>query len=91
MIFEFCPEKNKLLQKTRNISFEEIIEEIEWGNNILDIIEHSNQEKYPWQFMFIVKTKWYIYSTPFIKDVNWDKIFLKTIFPDRRLLKKYKI
>jgi hypothetical protein len=29
MIFEFCPEKNKLLQKTRNISFEEIIEEIE--------------------------------------------------------------
>lgn len=29
MIFEFCPEKNKLLQKTRDISFEDIIEEIE--------------------------------------------------------------
>jgi len=29
MIFDFNPEKNKILKETRNISFEDIIEEIE--------------------------------------------------------------
>ncbi len=87
MIFEFCPEKNKLLQKTRDISFEDIIEEIECWKNILDIIPHSNQKKYKLQFLFIIKMKWYVYSVPFVKEGN--NVFLKTIFPDRRLLKKY--
>jgi len=87
MIFDFDPEKNRLLQETRDISFEEVIEEIENGENILDMISHSNTLKYPNQFIFIIKMKWYIYSVPFVKDNN--KIFLKTIFPDRRLLKKY--
>lgn len=87
MIFDFNPEKNRVLKKTRNITFEEIIEEIECSDNILDIIPHSNCEKYPKQFMFIIKIKEYIYVVPFVKD--WNIIFLKTIFPDRRLLKKY--
>ena len=87
MIFDFNPEKNKILKETRNISFEDIIEEIENWENILDIIPHSNQEKYPWQRLFIIKVKWYLYSIPFVKN-NW-KVFLKTIFPDRKLLKRY--
>ncbi len=87
MIFDFDPLKNKLLKETRDISFEEIIEEIENGDNVLDIIKHSNTIKYPNQRLYIIKTKWYIYAVPFVKD--WDKVFLKTIFPDRRLIKKY--
>ena len=89
MIFDFNQEKNKLLKETRGITFEEIIEEIENWENILDIITHPNTEKYPNQLMFIIKVKWYIYSVPFIKSD--DKIFLKTIFPDRKLLKKYNL
>ncbi len=87
MIFDFDPEKNKLLKEARDISFEEVIEEIENGDNVLDMISHSNTLKYPNQFIFIIRMKWYIYSVPFVKDNN--RIFLKTIFPDRRLLKKY--
>lgn len=89
MDFEFSQEKNKLLKENRGISFEEVIEEIEEWENILDIIPHSNQKKYPKQFMYIIKMNWYIYSVPFVK--NWEKIFLKTIFPDRKLLKIYKL
>ena len=87
MIFDFNPAKNKVLREIRDISFEEVIIEIEEWENVLDIISHSNTLKYSNQFMFIIKMKWYIYWVPFIK--NGDKIFLKTIFPDRRFLKKY--
>ncbi|MDD5769803.1 MAG: toxin [Candidatus Gracilibacteria bacterium] len=89
MIFDFSPEKNKILKLQRDITFEEVIEEIENAEIDLDIIPHSNTIKYPNQFMFIIKMKGYIYSIPFIKNEN--KIFLKTIFPDRRLLKKYNL
>ncbi|MDD4151288.1 MAG: toxin [Candidatus Gracilibacteria bacterium] len=87
MIFEFDSEKNSLLKESRNISFEEVIDEIEDGTNVLDIIPHTNKERYPNQFMFIIKMKGYIYSVPFVKNEN--TIFFKTIFPDRKLLKKY--
>lgn len=87
MIFDFNAEKNKILKETRKISFEEVIEEIENWTNVLDIIPHFNQEKYSNQKMFIIKMKWYIYAIPFVE--NCDKTFLKTIYPDRRLLKKY--
>ena len=56
MIFDFDIEKNKLLKKTRDISFEEVIEEIENGN-IIDIIPHNNIQKYPNQFMYIIEMK----------------------------------
>ena len=87
MIFDFNPEKNKILKETRNISFEDIIEEIENWYNVLDIIPHFNLEKYPNQKLFILKVKNYVYYIPFV--LNKDKCFLKNVIPSRKLNKIY--
>lgn len=78
--------KNRLLKKDRDISFEDIIFEIENGN-LLDRIKHPNYKKYPTQYIFIVKKASYVYAVPFVEDD--EKIFLKTIIPSRRATEKY--
>lgn len=87
MIFDFNPEKNKILKETRNISFEDIIEEIENWENILDIIPHFNLDKHPNQRLFILKVKDYVYYIPFV--LNENKCFLKNVIPSRKLNKIY--
>jgi len=84
--FDWNDEKNILLQKKRNISFEEIIIEIESGH-LLDRIKHPNREKYPNQMIFYVQKEDYVFAVPFVEDA--EIIFLKTIIPDRRATKKY--
>jgi len=84
--FDWNDEKNILLQKKRDISFEEIVVEIESGN-LLDRIKHPNGEKYPNQMIFFVQKEDYVYAVPFVEDEN--TIFLKTKFRDRRAAKKY--
>ncbi len=86
--FKWDEAKNDLLkqQPDRQITFEEIVEAINQGD-LLDIIRHPNREKYPHQKIFIVKAKDYVYCVPFVEDES--TIFLKTIFPDRRMKKKY--
>lgn len=79
-------EKNNLLKRTRNVCFEDVLLAIE-TNNLLAIIEHSNQIKYMWQKILIVKINNYVYRVPYIEENN--KIFLKTIFPSRRDTKFY--
>lgn len=44
--YEFSSDKNQLLIKERNISFEAIIAAINEGH-LLDILELPNKEKYP--------------------------------------------
>ncbi len=44
-IYTFSSEKNSKLIAERNISFDEIIAAIE-NNQVLDILEHPNTEKY---------------------------------------------
>ncbi|MDD3262698.1 MAG: toxin [Candidatus Absconditabacteria bacterium] len=79
-------EKNNLLKRTRNVCFEDVLLAIE-TNNLLAIIEHSNQIKYMGQKILIVKINNYVYRVPYIEENN--KIFLKTIFPSRRDTKFY--
>ena len=86
-IFNWNDEKNEILKKTRNISFEEIVEAI-LSNNLIEVKNHPNQEKYPDQYIYIINIDGYIYLVPFIK--NEDEIFLKTIIPSRKETKKYK-
>ncbi len=78
--------KNKLLQSTRQISFEDILFYIEKGF-LLDVQEHPNQEKYPNQNIFVVQINNYVYLVPFVENEN--EIFLKTIIPSRKATKKY--
>jgi hypothetical protein len=84
--FDWNDEKNFILNKVRNISFEEIEFAIASGQ-LIDTIDHPNQIKYPGQKLFFVNINNYIYTVPFVEDKN--KIFLKTVYPDRIATKKY--
>ncbi|MBC8374429.1 MAG: BrnT family toxin [FCB group bacterium] len=79
-------EKNELLKKERGISFEIMAFQIE-NENILDVIEHPNQDKYPEQRIFVIEFEEYAYFVPFVE--NDDEIFLKTIIPSRKATKDY--
>ena len=84
--FEFSPEKNMMLKEERGISFEEIIAAIQEGH-LLDVIEHHNKSKFGHQKIYVVDIDSYVYLVPFVKSENG--IFLKTIFPSRKLTKQY--
>jgi len=86
-IYRYCPEKNIKLIDERGISFDEIIAAIESGE-LLDILEHGNQEKYKGQKIYVVTAKAYIYLVPFVIDVDGN-IFLKTIIPSRQAKNRY--
>lgn len=85
--YEFSPEKNHQLIQERGISFEEVIMAIEEGA-VLDVLPHPKLDKYPNQEMYILNIEDYVYLVPFVrKDKN--TVFLKTIFPHRKLTKRY--
>lgn len=84
--FDWSEEKNEILKQKRNISFEEIVLAIAQGG-LIETKVHPNQVKYPGQKLFFVNINNYIYTIPFVEDEN--KIFLKTIFPDRIASKLY--
>ena len=85
-IFDWNEEKNLELKIKRNISFEEIVIALNNGN-LLDVIAHPNQIKYKGQKILFVNINNYVFSVPFIEENN--KIFLKTIYPDRKATKLY--
>lgn len=62
-IFERDKEKNDILKKTRHISFEKIIEEIDKGN-LIATIPHHNKEKYGHQKILVVCIDNYMYAIP---------------------------
>lgn len=79
-------EKNEFLKEERGISFEEIVFNIQIGNEV-DIYDHPNQERYPGQKVSVVVIEGYAYLVPFVE--NEDEIFLKTIIPSRKATKQY--
>ena len=87
-IYKWNEEKNELLKKTRNISFEEIVIYLEKGN-IFKELEHHNKDKYPNQRIYLININNYIYQVPYVIDYENKWYFLKTIIPDRKLTKKY--
>ena len=84
--FSWHPDKNDWLRANRNVSFEEIVFYIEKGQ-LLDIVEHPNQDKYPGQRMLIIDINNYAYLVPFIELDN--EIFLITLIPSRKATRKY--
>jgi len=86
ILINWNSEKNELLKKERGISFEIMAFQIE-SENILDVIEHPHQDKYPGQKIFVIEFEEYAYLVPFVE--NDDEIFLKTIIPSRKATKDY--
>ena len=79
-------EKNLQLQQERGISFEMVAQIIE-ESGFLEIIPHPNQEKYPSQEMLVIQINGYVYLVPYVEADDY--YFLKTIFPSRKMTKKY--
>ena len=84
--FNWNPGKNEEIRAERGISFEEILFHIENGD-VLDILQHPNQERYQGQRIVVVAVNEYVHLVPFIEDEK--EVFLKTIIPSRKATKKY--
>ncbi len=86
--FSWNPEKNLILKSdpARRICFEDIVTAIEAGG-LLDDLEHINPRKYPGQRLLAVLVDGYVYGVPYVLD--GDEVFLKTVYPSRRLTAIY--
>jgi uncharacterized DUF497 family protein len=79
-------DKNERLKEERGISFEQVILHIERGD-VIDVLVHPNQSKYPNQQILVVKIKDYAYLVPFVEDEEGK--FLKTIIPSHKATQEY--
>ena len=84
--YAWSTERNALLQKERGVTFEEVVLNIQLGNEV-DVFEHPNQERYPGQKISVVLIEGYAYLVPFVETEG--EIFLKTIIPSRKATKHY--
>jgi len=57
------------------------------AGDILDTIDHPNQERYPGQQIHVIAMKGYTYLVPFVESD--EGVFLKTIIPSRKAAKTY--
>jgi len=84
--YNWDSEKNEVLKRDRDISFEEVIFHIAAGDEV-DLFDHPNQERYPGQKVSVVVIEGYAYLIPFMESDS--EIFLKTIIPSRKATKIY--
>jgi len=84
--FTWDNEKNEKLKRERGISFEEVVFHIERGD-ILDILEHPNQERYGGQRLLVINIEGYAYLVPYLESE--DEVTLKTIIPSRKFTRLY--
>jgi len=85
-IFRWDNEKNELLKSTRGVCFEQVVLLMEKGE-VLDAIEHPNQERYPGQKIAVVMIDTYVCLVSYVEHNG--EIFLKTIIPGRKATNKY--
>jgi uncharacterized DUF497 family protein len=84
--FAWNSKKNDLLKAERGVSFEDVVQRIAVGD-LLDVVEHPNQEKYRGQRILIVRMHAYAWLVPFVEAEG--EVFLKTIIPSRKATRKY--
>ena len=84
--FSWDESKNVGLAHERGISFEEITLRIERGD-LLDILPHPNQRRYPGQKIYVIRRDDYVVLVPFVETA--EGVFLKTIIPSRKATKHY--
>jgi hypothetical protein len=69
--------KSERLKRVRGVSFEEIIK-----SKLIDIRQHPKKTD---QKILVFEHKGYLWAVPCVEDDK--EIFLKTIFPSRKLMK----
>jgi uncharacterized DUF497 family protein len=79
MVIEWNEEKNELLKRTRNVSFEQVKAEIDAHRNTNPVVNPVH----PNQYITVVKINDYPCVVPFVEMENrgW---FLKTIYQSRK-------
>ncbi|MEK6538452.1 MAG: toxin [Nitrospirota bacterium] len=80
MEIHWNPLKSERLKRARGVSFEEIIK-----GKLIDIISHPVQRH---QRILVYEWKGYLWAVPYIRE--GDVVFLKTLYPSRKLMKIYK-
>jgi len=85
-VFRWDNNKNELLKNNRGICFEQVVVLME-REDVLETVEHPNQNKYPGQKIATVMIDDYAYLVPYVQKS--DEIFLKTIIPSRKATNKY--
>ena len=74
-------EKSESLKRQPGVSFEDIVFHIQ-REDLLDVLEHLNQQRYPGQRIFILNMDDYVLLVPFVESST--EIFLKTIILSRK-------
>ncbi len=77
-------EKNERLKTERSVSFEDVLFHILSGD-IVDTIDHPNQQQYPGQQIHVIVIEEYAYLVPFVESE--EVVFLRTIIPRRKATK----
>lgn len=80
MVIKWNKEKNELLKATRNISFEQVVEEIK-NNRFIGPEDNPTRKN---QKRIIIKIENYPCIVPFVIEENGDW-FLKTVYPCRKM------
>jgi uncharacterized DUF497 family protein len=84
--FDWDDEKNRFLETTRGVGFEDVVFHIGNGD-VLDVIRHPNADRYPNQKIIVLNIDGYVFLVPYVKDRGTR--FLKTIIPSRKATKEY--
>jgi uncharacterized DUF497 family protein len=84
--FHWSNDKNDTLKRDRGVSFEEVVFHLQRGD-LLDVLEHPNQQRYPGQRIFILQIGDYVYLVPFVESET--EVFLKTVIPSRKATNTY--
>jgi len=84
--YKWDNQKNEKLKVERGISFQQIVMHIERGD-VLDLVAHPNQKKYPGQLIIVVEINEYAYLVPFVESSEGK--FLKTIIPSRKATRHF--
>ena len=86
--FDWSTEKNQWLIEQRGLSFEFVVSAIEQGN-LVDVLEHPNQDRYPGQMIYVVDLDDYLHLVPFVTQADGTR-FLKMIIPSRKSMREYR-
>ena len=71
--FDWSDEKSRHLERTRGMCFEDIVVCIQNGD-VIDVIRHPNQERYPRQNMMVINVDGYVWLVPYVKHRPPDQI-----------------
>ena len=57
------------------------------AGELLDVLEHPNQQRYPGQRVLVVRLEGYVHLVPSVETA--EHLFLKTIIPSRKAHRSY--